>query len=78
MIEKMYIVVKLAKDEEINDCRFDHFPDYSSAFDAFNEAIATQGQQLFKQPKFERPLRAVLENENVELWIVNRTNELIK
>jgi hypothetical protein len=77
--EKLYMVVKLPKnDTDINNFEFAPHHDYDVAFDSFNETVASECQQIFKQGKYQKALRAAFDNYDLELWIINRTNELVK
>lgn len=77
--DKLFMVVIVPKnDTDINNFEFTPHHDYDVAFDKFNEVVASEGQQLFKQGKYQKPLRAAFDNYDLELWIINRTNELVK
>lgn len=54
-----------------------YFDDYEKAFDYMNELIAIDKQQIFKQPKGEKPLRVSLGEMDIELWVISRTDELL-
>lgn len=79
-MEKKFILVELPKDDsmtwwEENAVLYD---EYEWAFDAFNERLTKEGQQVFRMPKGNPPLRAGLKDVNIELWVITRTDELVK
>lgn len=84
MTYKNYAVVVLPRDEEniynqLNGNGTSVYTDYDSAFDGFNAAVTdVGGEQLYRQPRGEQPLRAVTKDYYVELWVITRTAEPIK
>ena len=80
MTNENYMVVQLPKENETGDITIGEpafFSDFDMAFDFFNEMAAQEGMQL-KQPKISKPLRMALKYVNVELWVIKRTDELVK
>lgn len=82
MTTKNFMVVRLLKsDTAFSKSPFefpDMFDDYDQAFDRFNQIVSEEKEQEFRQPKGEQPLRASLQYEDVELWIISRTTDLVK
>lgn len=82
MSKKQFMVVELPTSDETGHSMLSepaHFTDYGDAFDAVNELVVNDGnKQLFKQPKGENPLRVTLSDRDVELWVISRTDELLK
>lgn len=74
---KTYMVVSMPRESFTEPVLFPK-ETYEDAFDLFNEIIAQEGRQLFKMPYKEPPLRAALTDSDLELWIVNRAENLIK
>jgi hypothetical protein len=74
---KTYMVVSMPR-ESFTEPVLVTKPTYEDAFDLFNEMISQEGKQLFKMPLREPPLRAALSDVDIELWIVNRADELFK
>ena len=74
-----YMVVTLPKKDEDHTILDEAavFQDYNQAFDCLNEKMAEEGQQLFKRPRLNHPIRAALSDRNIELWIIRRSEELI-
>jgi len=77
---KQFMVVRYPKNETLlyldkNENTI--YQDYNIAFDVFNELVSKESSQQFKQPKGERPVKAVLENDVLELWVVDYAEELI-
>lgn len=80
MLKENYMVVQLPKENETGDVTIGEpawFNDFDAAFDCFNEMAAAEGLQLV-QPKYTKPLRAALNYYNIELWVIKRTDELVK
>ena len=77
MQNKQFMVVRLPKDDGflINE-QSPLMGDYDHAFEEFNNEISQDHDQHFKQPKGEKPLRAVLSDKVVELWVITRNDEL--
>lgn len=80
-MEKQFMIVELPKEADLGGSlvagdAYEMFESYEHAFDAFNERIGREGAQIFAIPKGTPPLRVALENCDLELWIINRTNDL--
>jgi len=84
MKTKNYMVVWLPKDDEGIDLTGtlgddqQLFDDYDEAFDCFNSVVESLTGERYRQPKGEQPIRATLPYQDLELWIINRTTDLIK
>ncbi len=73
---KQFMVVSMPKDGSTSIDGFHPLHNsYDDAFEIFNGLVAMESEQLFKQPKGEKPLRVVLKNEVVELWVISRSSE---
>lgn len=77
---KQFMVVRYPKNETLmyldkNENTIYH--DYNIAFDVFNELVSKETTQQFKQPKREQPVKIVLENDVLELWVINYSEELL-
>lgn len=73
------MVVMLPKeDEELQVLAMPaYFEDYAMAFEYINELIAEERDQVLKQPKGEKPVKVSLNDMFLELWIINRADELL-
>jgi len=84
MKTRSYMVVWLPKDDEVIDFGTNFgddqqmFNDYDEAFDTFNAVVHSAIGETFRQPKGEQPIRASLPYQYLELWIIERTTDLIK
>ncbi|MBS1744689.1 MAG: hypothetical protein JST21_00820 [Bacteroidetes bacterium] len=81
MTEDLFMVLELQKIDS-NEYMWQYepalFEDYDTAFDYFNNLAAAETEQVFKKPKVKTPVRVSLKTKDIELWIVKRTDHLIK
>lgn len=80
MTTKEFLIVELHKDGSwgdtcLNDAKM--FTDFDAAFEVFNELI-TPGLPQLRTPRSPQPQRAVLSDRIIELWIIQRADELVK
>ena len=84
MKTKSYMVVWLPKMDDSYQITGDGlddqqiFNDYDEAFDVFNQCLTSEKGDSIRQPKGEQPIRAELPYFDLELWVINRTTDLIK
>lgn len=70
-----YMVVELPKENEMSNTWLNEpgvFNDFNQAFDALNEKLSEEGQQLFKRPRLNVPMRIALKDRIIELWVIRR------
>lgn len=71
---KQFTIVRYPKNEALytlNGTNNQIYHDYNIAFDVFNTIVSEENKNQFHQPKGERPMRAELKDDVIELWVVD-------